>query len=61
MTMATRILANIFGVATMFLLLYGTVMVLKGSRFEIQEITFLMFACFIVTVMAGFVRKTERD
>ena len=57
----TRVIANIFGVATMFLLLYGVIVVLKGSRFEINEITFLMFACFIVTVIVGFGRKTEQD
>lgn len=51
MKMAARVVGGILGTATMFLLFYGSLMVIVGGQFGLPEITFLMFACFVGTVL----------
>lgn len=59
MKIAIRVVGNILGTATMFLLLYGSLTVIFGRQFGLPEITFLMFACFIGTVL--IVMSQEKD
>jgi hypothetical protein len=47
------IMTNIFGIITMALLFWGTFNIIYKGTFEIHEITFLMFASFVLTTIFG--------
>lgn len=53
MTKFALVITNIFGLLTMGLMAYGVWFVYKQETFETAEITFLMFVCFIMTVLFG--------
>jgi uncharacterized RDD family membrane protein YckC len=59
MTMGIRVLANIFGVSTFVMIFLGLVTIITGGGFGIQEITFLMFVFFLLTVLVTM--STDKD
>lgn len=56
MTIAINILGQIFGVSTFFMIFLGFLRVITDSTLGIEEITFLMFACFIMTTLISMSR-----
>ena len=60
MTTAIKMLANIFGASTFFMMFLGFVTVITGGSFGIQEITFLMFVFFLMTVLMSMSREKEK-
>jgi len=62
MTTAINILGNIFGVSTFFMIFLGFLRVITSGNLGIQEITFLMFAFFIMTTLISMTRtKGKKD
>ena len=60
MTKAINLLANIFGVSTFLMIFLGVVTVVTGGSFGIQEITFLMFVFFLLTVLITMSRDKDK-
>lgn len=60
MTRAINLLANIFGVSTFLMIFLGVVTVVTGGSFGIQEITFLMFVFFLLTVLITMSRDKDK-
>jgi hypothetical protein len=61
MTTAFKVLGNICGVSTFFMMFLGLVTVLTGGRLEIQEITFLMFVFFVMAVFCAMGREKDKS
>jgi hypothetical protein len=47
------IFTNLFGMTTMIIMAYGAWKILTGDVFGMTELTFLLFVCFIMTVLFG--------
>ena len=60
MTTAINLLANIFGVSTFLMIFLGVVTVVTGGSFGIEEITFLMFVFFLLTVLITMSRDKDK-
>ena len=60
MTKAINLLANIFGVSTFLMIFLGVVTVVTGGSFGIEEITFLMFVFFLLTVLITMSRDKDK-
>lgn len=56
MTTAINILGNIFGVSTFVMMFLGFLTVVTGGRLGIEEITFMMFTCFIMATWISMSR-----
>lgn len=61
MTMGIRVLGNIFGVSTFFMMFLGLVTVLTGGRLGIEEITFLMFVFFVLAIFCAMGREKDKS
>jgi membrane protein implicated in regulation of membrane protease activity len=60
MTSVINLLANIFGVSTFVMIFLGLVTIITGGSFGIQEITFLMFVFFLLTVLVTMSRDKDK-
>ena len=61
MTTAIKMLANIFGASTFFMMFLGLVTVINGDNFGMQEITFLMFVFFVMTSLTSMGREKGKE
>lgn len=61
MNTAIHIFLNFFGATTMFLLLYGSTTIIMGGKFDIPEITFLMFASFVLTSLLSASMQADKE
>jgi hypothetical protein len=56
-----KVLGNICGVSTFFMMFLGIVTVLTGGRLGIQEITFLMFVFFVLAAFCTMGREKDKS
>jgi hypothetical protein len=55
------LLASLFAIMTMGLLMLGCYKIFSVGVFEITELTFLMFACFVLSVLLKQVAEGPKD
>ena len=61
MTTVFKVLGNICGVSTFFMMFLGIVTVLTGGKLGIQEITFLMFVFFVLAAFCTMGREKDES